>query len=209
MLTTLRRQTAVGLRVLIVMTVLCGIVYPLAIWGVSRIPGLSAHAEGSALTAPGTSQVVGSSLIGVDPVAANPAADPWFHTRPAATTREKGAVLGPADTSTSGGSNKGGFDSGLLAAVQQRRELVAAREGVPAAAVPPDAVTASASGLDPDIGPDYAALQTARVARVTGLAPAEVARLVADHTSGRTLGFLGEPRVHVPELNAAIAAARR
>lgn len=202
MLTTLRRQTATGLRVLLVMTVLCGIAYPLAIWGVSRIPGLSAQAEGSVL--PGGT---GSSLIGIDPVAADPAADPYFHTRPSATA-EADAGLGPADTTTSGGSNKGGFDTGLLQAVQQRRAVIAAREGVDPAAVPTDAVTASASGLDPDISPAYAALQAPRVARVTGLSLDRVEQLVADATSGRTLGFLGEPRVDVTELNLSVRDAR-
>ncbi|MBO4238213.1 MULTISPECIES: potassium-transporting ATPase subunit C [Pseudonocardia] len=202
MLTTLRRQTATGLRVLLVMTVLCGIVYPLAIWGVSRIPGLSAQAEGSVL--PGGT---GSSLIGIDPVAADPAADPYFHTRPSATA-EADAGLGPADTTTSGGSNKGGFDTGLLEAVQQRRAVIAAREGVDPAAVPTDAVTASGSGLDPDISPAYAALQAPRVARVTGLSLDRVEQLVADATSGRTLGFLGEPRVDVTELNLSVRDAR-
>lgn len=203
MFTTLRRQTAVGLRLLLVMTVLCGIAYPLAIWGVSRIPGLSARAEGSVL--PGGA---GSSLIGIDPVAADPAADPYFHTRPAANTVQDDAVLGPADTTTSGGSNRGGFDEELLAAVQERRALIAAREGVVPEAVPADAVTASASGLDPHISPEYATLQVARVARVSGLPVPEIERLVAEHRSGRTLGVLGEPRVNVPELNLAVRDAR-
>ncbi|MER5674474.1 potassium-transporting ATPase subunit C [Pseudonocardia alni] len=202
MLTTLRRQTATGLRLLLVMTVLCGIVYPLAIWGVSRVPGLSTHAEGSVL--PGGT---GSSLIGIDPVAADPAADPYFHTRPSSTSQAD-AGLGPADTTTSGGSNKGGFDTGLLESVQQRRAVIAAREGVAPAAVPVDAVTASASGLDPDISPAYAALQAPRVARVTGLPLARVEQLVGDATSGRTLGFLGEPRVDVTELNLSVRDAR-
>lgn len=202
MLTTLRRQTATGLRVLLVMTVLCGIVYPLAIWGVARIPGLSTAAEGSVL--PGGT---GSSLIGIDPVAADPAADPYFHTRPSATA-EADLGLGPADTTTSGASNKGGFDTGLLETVQQRRAVIAAREGVAPAAVPTDAVTASASGLDPDISPAYAALQAPRVARVTGLSLDRVEQLVADATSGRTLGFLGESRVNVTELNLSVRDAR-
>ncbi|MBN9790523.1 MULTISPECIES: potassium-transporting ATPase subunit C [unclassified Pseudonocardia] len=202
MLTTLRRQTATGLRLLLVMTVLCGIVYPLAIWGVSRLPGLSTQAEGSVL--PGGT---GSSLIGIDPVAADPAADPYFHTRPSSTSTAE-AGLGPADTTTSGGSNKGGFDTGLLESVQQRRAVIAAREGVDPAAVPTDAVTASGSGLDPDISPAYAALQAPRVARVTGLPLSRVQELVADATSGRTLGFLGEPRVDVTELNLSVRDAR-
>jgi K+-transporting ATPase ATPase C chain len=201
-LTTLRRQAATGLRLLIVFTVLCGIAYPLAVWGVSRIPGLAGRAEGSVITQNGTA--VGSTLIGVDPVPADPAADPYFHTRPSASSD---GVLGPADTSTSGGSNKAGDSTVLLDTVSQRRALIAQREGVAPDAVPTDAVTASASGLDPGISPQYAALQVGRVARVTGLPVGEVERLVAQATEGRILGFLGEPTVDVTELNAAVAAA--
>ncbi|MFR9803342.1 K(+)-transporting ATPase subunit C [Pseudonocardia sp. RS010] len=204
MLSTLRRQTGTGLRLLIVFTVLCGIVYPLAVWGVSRVPGLSGHAEGSLITQNGTA--VGSSLIGIDPVPADPAADPYFHTRPSASAE---GVLGPADTSTSGGSNKAGDSQDLLAAVTQRRALIAQREGVAPEAVPTDAITASASGLDPDISPAYAALQIDRVARVTGLPIAQVRDLVAQAIDGRILGFLGEPTVNVTELNLAVAAAQR
>lgn len=199
MLTTLRRQTATGLRTLLVMTVLCGIAYPLAIWGVSRIPGLSGNAEGSIV-----SGGAGSSLIGVDPVPADPGADPYFHTRPSASSA---GVLGPADTATSGGSNRGAFDASLVADVGTRRSLVAGREGVAPAAVPVDAVTASASGLDPDISPAYAALQQARVARVTGLPAERVRALVTGATDGRVLGFLGEPTVNVTELNLAVRDA--
>lgn len=210
MLTMLSRQTATGLRVLLVFTVLLGVVYPLLVWGVARIPGLSDRAEGSIVyTSDGTP--VGSSLVGVDPVAADPAADPYFHTRPAASSEDS---LGPADTSTSGGSNLGGFDSdpvdgGLLETVQERRSLIAGREGVDPALVPPDAVTASASGLDPHVSPEYAALQVARVAEVTGLPVPEVAALVADASDGRILGFLGEPTVNVTELNLAVQEATR
>jgi K+-transporting ATPase ATPase C chain len=201
-LTTLRRQAATGLRLLIVFTVLCGIAYPLAVWGVSRIPGLAGRAEGSVITQNGTA--VGSTLIGVDPVPADPAADPYFHTRPSASSD---GVLGPADTSTSGGSNKAGDSTVLLDTVSQRRALIAQREGVAPDAVPTDAVTASASGLDPGISRQYAALQVGRVARVTGLPVGEVERLVTQATEGRILGFLGEPTVDVTELNAAVAAA--
>ncbi|GAA1865641.1 potassium-transporting ATPase subunit C [Pseudonocardia ailaonensis] len=195
MLSTLRRQAGTGLIVLIVFTVLCGIVYPFAVWGVSRIPGLSATAEGTGST----------PVVAVDPVAADPNADPFFHTRPAASSED---VLGPADTSTSGGSNKAQDSTDLLDTISQRRALIAQREGVAPEAVPADAVAASASGLDPDISPAYAALQAARVARVTGLPMARVQQLVADATEGRILGFLGEPTVNVPGLNAAVAAAR-
>jgi K+-transporting ATPase ATPase C chain len=203
-LSTLRRQTGTGLRLLILFTVLCGIVYPLVVWGVSRLPGLSGHAEGSLVTQYGT--VAGSTLVGVDPVPTDPAADPYFHTRPAASAED---VLGPADTTTSGGSNKAADSTDLLDAVSRRRALIAQREGVAPEAVPADAVTASASGLDPDISPAYAQLQVARVARVSGLPQAEVEGLVAQATDGRILGFLGEPTVNVTELNLAVAAARK
>jgi K+-transporting ATPase ATPase C chain len=203
--TMLWRQTATGLRLLLVFTVLCGIVYPLVVYGVAHVPGLAGKAEGSVITsADGTP--VGSSLIGVDPVAADPAADPYFHTRPSASSE---GVLGPADTSTSGGSNMGGFDTELLDTINQRRALIAEREGVDLSAVPPDAVTASGSGLDPHISPEYAQLQVARVARVNGLSPDAVRELVAGASSGRVLGFLGEPTVNVTELNLATKEALR
>jgi K+-transporting ATPase ATPase C chain len=205
MVTMLRRQTATGLRALLLLTVLCGIAYPLATWGVAHLPGLADQAEGSLVSSvDGTP--AGSSLIGVDPVPADPDADPYFHTRPSASSD---GVLGPADTSTSGGSNKAADSSDLLDAIDQRRALIAAREGVAPALIPPDAVTASASGLDPDISPGYAALQVARVARVTGLSDTEVRHLVAQASSGRVLGFLGEPTVNVTELNLAVAAQPR
>lgn len=203
MFSTLRSQTGVGLRLLLVFTVVCGIVFPLVVWGVSRIPGLAHSAEGSTITHDGA--VVGSSVVAVDPVPADPAADPYFHTRPSASAQD---VLGPADPSTSGGSNKAADSTDLLDTAAQRRVLIAAREGVAPEAVPADAVAASASGLDPDISPDYAALQVDRVARVTGLPVAEVEQLVGGATRGRVLGFLGEPTVNVPELNLAVADAQ-
>jgi len=204
-LTTFWRQTATGLRILLLMTLLCGIAYPAAVWAVSRLPGLQDRAEGSLLTAPDGTPA-GSSLIGIDPVPADPAADPYFHTRPSASAHD---VLGPGDPSTSGGTNRGGFDTDLLDAVEQRRTLIAEREGVDPALVPPDAVTASASGVDPHISPAYAALQVSRVARVTGLPEADVRRLVEAHTDGRALGFLGAPGVEVTELNLAVQEAGR
>ena len=197
------RQAGTAVRALVVATVVLGLVYPLAVWGVSRLPGLSGPAEGSVLTAPDGTPT-GSSLIGVDPVAADPSADPWFHTRPSASADD---VLGPGNPSTSGGSNQGGFSTKLLDQVRQRRELIAIREGVDPAQVPADAVTASGSGVDPHISPAYAALQVPRVARVTGLPEARVRQLVAAVTAGRVLGFLGEPAVNVPRLNSAVTAA--
>ena len=199
--TALRRQLAAAARVLLALTVLLGVVYPAAIWGVSRLPGLEHHAEGS-LTP------TGSSLIGIDPVPADPAADPWFHTRPSASAPDSAvAGLGPADPTTSGGSNLGAASEDLGTAVAERRAIIAARESVDPAAIPPDALTASASGLDPHISPAYAVLQVPRVARVTGLGEDRVRALVADATDGRSLGVLGEPRVDVPALDASLVAA--
>ena len=205
MLTLLLRQTGAAMRMLLVATVVLGLAYPLAVWGVARLPGLNGPAEGSVLTGPDGTPA-GSSLIGIDPVPADPALDPWFHARPSASAED---VLGPGDPSTSGGSNQGGFSDKLLDQVQQRRALIAAREGVALAQVPPDAVTASASGVDPQISPAYAQLQAPRVARVTGLPETTVQQLVADATDARPLGFLGDPGVDVTRLNLAIAQARR
>ncbi|MFI6032143.1 potassium-transporting ATPase subunit C [Amycolatopsis magusensis] len=182
-------QAAAGLRVLLVMTVLLGVAYPLGVWAVSRIPGLQANAEGSIVMRDG--QAVGSELIGIDPVAADPAADPWFHTRPSAT----------GDPSTSGGSNKSGFNEDLVAEVGERQAAIAAREGVAPAAVPADAVTASASGVDPSISVAYAELQVPRVARNTGVPPDRVAELVREHTTGVL------PGVNVLQLNLAVRHA--
>jgi potassium-transporting ATPase KdpC subunit len=198
---TLLRQTLAGLRLLLVATVVLGVAYPLAIWGISRIPGLQANAEGSQLVVDG--KVVGSSLIGVDPVPADPANDPYFHTRPSASAEGN---VGPGDPSTSGGSNYGGANEDLLAAVQERRAVIAIREGVAPERVPTDAVTASASGVDPHISPAYAELQAARVARVTGLPLAEVRRLIAEHTTG---GVIAERVVNVTTLNVAIHQTAR
>lgn len=198
----LLKQSLAGLRVLLVLTVITGVLYPLAVWGIGRVPGLRANAEGSIITRNG--QAVGSALIGVDPVAEDPANDPWFHTRPSALAEDP---LGPGDPSSSLGSNKSAVNEDYDAVVAERRAAVAAREGVAPEQVPADAVTASASGLDPQISPAYAALQVARVARVTGLSEAVVRDLVAAGTTGRGLGVLGDPAVNVLQVNLAVRAA--
>jgi K+-transporting ATPase ATPase C chain len=209
---SLLKQTAAGLRVLLVLTVLTGILYPLGVWLVSRIPGLQANAEGSVVQVDGRD--VGSDLIGIDPVAKDPNNDPWFHDRPSAIALDQDGdgsadALGPADPSISAGSNKGAFDPDLVATIKDRKDLIAKREGVEASQVPADAVTTSASGLDPDISPAYAELQVRRVARVTGLSEQQVRALVEDNTDGRGLGVLGDPGVDVLTLNLAVQAARR
>ncbi|WP_373696124.1 potassium-transporting ATPase subunit C [Actinomycetospora aurantiaca] len=201
----LARQLGPALRLVLVATLVLGVLYPGVVWAVSRLPGLVDRAEGSVLDGP----VASSSLIGIDPVPADPAADPWFHLRPSASAPDSAtAGLGPADPSTSGGSNLATTAEDLVTAVAERRAVVAGREGVAPAEVPDDAVTASASGLDPDVSPEYASLQVPRVARVTGLPESEVRALVADATDGRVLGVLGAPTVNTSELNAALVATR-
>lgn len=196
---TALRQTGAGLRLMLVMTVLTGMLYPLAVWGVSRLPGLESKAEGSIVYSGG--RAVGSEEIGVDLTATDPNHDPWFHTRPSGTASDP---LGVGDPSTSGASNLASDNPKLVQLVQQRKAAIAAREGVSPDQVPPDAVTASASGLDPAISPAYADLQVARVARVNGLSDQQVRQIVDDHISGRGAGVLGEPTVNVLDLNLAI-----
>ncbi|HKS44006.1 MAG TPA: potassium-transporting ATPase subunit C [Amycolatopsis sp.] len=193
------KQSLAGLRVLLVFTVLLGVLYPLGVGLVARVPGLEAHAEGSVVSVNG--QAVGSSLIGIDPVAPDPAHDPYFHTRPSATASDP---LGQGNPAISGGSNKGAFNDDLVAAIQQRKNAIAEREGVSPAEVPADAVTASASGVDPDISVAYADLQVARVARNTGLSEGKVRQLVAENTTGYGIGL---PGVNVLTLNLAVRAA--
>lgn len=188
-MSALIRQSVAGLRVLLVLTVLTGLLYPLTVFGVGRL--VPDCADGSMIKVDG--QVVGSRLIG-QPFDG----DEWFLPRP--------SVAGDGyDPLASGASNLGPENADLLAAVEQRRAEVAAREGVDQALVPPDAVTASASGLDPHISPAYADLQVARVAHTRGLDEDTVRQLVAEATTGRELGILGEPRVNVLELNVALA----
>jgi K+-transporting ATPase ATPase C chain len=198
----LLRQTGTGLRLLLALTVILGVLYPLSVWTVSRLPGLSANAEGSVVRLDG--HAVGSSRIGVDLVAADPRHDPYFHTRPSASAKDS---LGRGNPSVSGGSNLAGNSEKLFGLVAQRKALIAAREGVSPSQVPADAVTGSGSGLDPDISPAYAYLQVRRVARVTGLGVPRVMAVVEQEVHGRELGFLGDPTVSVMGLNLAVRAA--
>ncbi|WP_053205059.1 potassium-transporting ATPase subunit KdpC [Jiangella muralis] len=188
-LSGLVRQSWAGLRVLLLFTVILGIAYPLAVTGVSQL-AFGDQADGSLVTHDG--EVVGSSLIG-QPFDG----EQWFHPRPS-------AAGDGYDTLASGGSNLGPESAELLATVEERRAAVAEANGVDPADVPPDAVTASGSGLDPHISPAYAGIQVDRVARARGLDPADVRALVDEHTQGRVLGFLGGERVNVLELNLAL-----
>jgi K+-transporting ATPase ATPase C chain len=209
----LLRQTWAALRVLVVLTIVLGLIYPLAVWGISRIPGLQSRAEGSIVTVNG--QPAGSSLIGLNPVDPNaknnPTDDRYFHTRASAEATDysdgDGLGLGSNDDAASAASNLGAANTTLVKQVQQRKAFIAKREGVDPGQVPADAVTASGSGVDPDISPDYAALQVARVARVNGLPVAQVQQIVTANTDGRGLGVLGEPTVNVQAVNIAVQQA--
>lgn len=199
MRSTFVRQTLAGLRLLLVLTVLTGVAYPAAVWSVAHLPGLAHRAEGSLVTHDG--RPVGSELIGTDPVDARAATDPTrdrdFHTRPSAS----------GDPASTGGSNLAGDNPKLLAAVEQRKAAIAHRERVEPQQVPPDAITASASGVDPQISVAHAQLQAPRVARTNGLPEQQVRTLVEEHTRDRAAGFLGEPTTTVLDLNTAVADA--
>lgn len=180
------RQLAPALRMLVVMTVLLGLLYPALVFALGR--AIPARTDGSLVTVDGT--VAGSSLLaqGFD-------SPDYFWPRPS---------VGGYDPLATGGSNLGPNNPDLVQVIEERRAAVAAANDVPPEQVPADAVTASASGLDPHISPEYAALQVARVAGARGLDTVVVADLVAEHTQGRVLGFLGEPGVNVLELNVAL-----
>lgn len=183
------RQSIVGLKVLLVMTVLLGVAYPAAVWGVSQVT-FRDNAAGQIVSVDG--QDVGSKIIGQDFAVKD---DDVFHSRPSAADYD-GLASGP--------TNLGPSNPDLLKAIGDRRRQIAAVEGVDVSAIPADAVTASGSGLDPYISPEYAALQVDRVARARGLSSADVRRLVDDNTYGRQLGFLGEAKVNVLTLNLAL-----
>ena len=197
----LRRQFVTGLLMTVVLTVLVGFVYPLAVTGISQVT-MSKRANGSLVTSDG--KVVGSSLIGQNFTDAkgNPLVQ-YFQPRPSA------AGTNGYDAMASSGSNLGPSNATLLDAVAQRVAQYRTLNGLAAGVeVPVDAVTASASGLDPQISVANARLQAPRVARVRGLSLARVHALIDAHTDGRSLGFLGEPGVNVLELNLALDGAR-
>jgi len=205
------RLAGAALRALIALTVLCGVLYPLAVTGIAQA-AFPHQANGSEVRADG--RTAGSALIGQTYTLdrkdkdGNPLPDPkYFQPRPSAagtnTVNTQYKIL------VSGGSNLAADSTVLSGQIKDRRAQIAAFNGVAPGAVPPDAVTASGSGVDPDISPAYATLQMTRVARANGLPRAEVARLVEHHTDGRALGFLGEPHVNVLELNIALRTLAR
>lgn len=189
------RQYWVALRVLLIATLVLGIAYPLVITAIGR--AMPAQADGSLISVDG--KVVGSSLIGQSFTDKDGAALPeWFQSRPS-------AAGDGYDGTSSSGSNQGTGSTTLLKAIAERKAAIAALDGVAASSIPVDALTASASGLDPQISPDYAREQVARVAAARGLKESDVAALVESMVRGRELGYLGDPTVNVLELNIALA----
>jgi K+-transporting ATPase ATPase C chain len=183
-------QLRAALVALLIFTILTGVIYPLVVTGVAQVV-FPHQANGSLIVE--KDKVVGSSLIGQtfdDPK--------YFWSRPSATSPQ--AYNGES----SSGSNLGPTNPDLAAAVKQRIDDLRKEQPDQTGPVPADLVTASASGLDPHISPDAAEFQVARVAKVRPMSEARVRELVREHTYGRTLGLLGEPRVNVLELNRAL-----
>lgn len=187
-------QLRPAVMLLILMTALTGIAYPLVVTGVARL-GFAHEAAGSLIEQNG--QVVGSELIGqsfVDQESGRTIPG-YFRSRPSAA----GAGY---DAAASSGSNLGPTNQKLVDQVTAQVEIVRAENNLPAdAQIPVDLVTSSASGLDPNISPASADLQVERVARQRGISEDEVRAVVEQATEGRTLGILGEPRVNVLKLN--------
>ncbi|MGW2563233.1 potassium-transporting ATPase subunit C [Streptomyces sp. NPDC001514] len=209
------RLLGAGLRALLVLTVVCGVIYPLLVTGVAQ--GLfSDKANGSEIKADG--KVVGSALIGQtynlpkkNPNDPEEAAVPdlkWFQPRPS-NGLGSNSVNTQYSIILSGATNRSGDNEELIQWVKDAKAAVikdnsTASYKVKPSDVPADAVTSSGSGLDPHISPEYAKLQVHRVAEKNNLDVEQVEKLVADHTDGRILGFMGEPRVNVLELNIAL-----
>jgi K+-transporting ATPase ATPase C chain len=196
------RQHIAGFRILLVFTVVCGFIYPLVMLGVSQL-AFHNQANGSLVSYNG--HVVGSSLLCQEFVDAkgNPLPQ-YFQPRPsdAVVSGEKNDY--GCDPLYSAASNLGPTNPAEITDITEQQKAISAFDHVSVASIPADAVTASGSGLDPDISPANAAIQVDRVAAARHLPVAEVRALVAKFTQGRTLGFLGEPRVDVLTLNIAL-----
>ncbi|WP_181276151.1 potassium-transporting ATPase subunit C [Brevibacterium oceani] len=186
MLPIFGRQLLTGARMLLVLTLVLGLAYPLAMVAIGRLmPAQDASIRNSA------GEVVGNAHL-AQPVSG----DDWFFPRPSA---------GDYDGLASGASNLAANSPELLRQISDRRSQIATREHVDPASIPADALTASASGLDPDISPEYARLQIPRVARETGLSRKDVTAMVQANTQNPLLGFIGEPQVNVVTLNNDLA----
>ena len=190
------RQTLTALRALIIFTIVLGIGYPLVVTGIGQL-AFASKSNGSLISSDG--KTVGSVLIGQSFTDKDGNALPqWFQSRPSAA----GAGY---DGGASSGSNLGPENPVLVKAIGDRQSAIAKDDGVTIGQIPADAVTASASGLDPHISPAFARLQVARVAAACGIPEQKVSDLVESMIQQRDLGYLGEPTVNVLQLNIALA----
>lgn len=191
------RQYWVAVRAMLVLTLAFGVVYPLVMTGIGQLT-MPAQANGSVIRLDGAA--VGSSLIGQSFAdTKGRALAQWFQPRPS-------AAGDGYDADASSASNLGPDNPQLTKAIEQRKAAIEKLDGTDAASIPPDAVTASGSGLDPHISPAYALLQVPAVARARGLSESRVMALVKSRIQGRDLGYLGEPTVNVLQLNLALSA---
>jgi K+-transporting ATPase ATPase C chain len=198
------REIRPAIVLVIALTLITGLVYPLAITGIAGVI-FPYQAQGSLIERDG--KVVGSALIGQ--VFAD---DKYFHGRPSATNApdpkdSTKTVDAPYNAANSMGSNLGPTNKALIDRV--KGDLDKLKEENPNAAVPIDLVTTSGSGLDPDISPEAALFQVPRVAKARNMPQERIRALVDEHTQGRTLGLLGEPRVNVLKLNLALDQAAK
>jgi K+-transporting ATPase ATPase C chain len=200
-MTSIRTQLRPAIVALVILTIITGIIYPLVVTGLAQVI-FPFQASGSIITRP-DGMLAGSALIGQQ------FDDPKYFWGRLSATGPVPYTAFNADTLTgSSGSNYGPLNPALKDAVQARIEALKTADPGNTAPIPVDLVTASASGLDPHISPAAAEYQVARVAKARGLDAAQVRMLVAQHTEGRQLGFLGEPRVNVLELNLALEGLR-
>jgi potassium-transporting ATPase KdpC subunit len=193
------REIRPAIVVLVALTLICGLAYPLAMTGIAQLI-FPSQANGSMIERSGT--VVGSALIGQDFES-----DKYFHGRPSATTAPDPkdptkTIAAPYNADNSGGSNLGPSNKALIDRVQG--DIDKLKKENPSAPVPADLVTTSASGLDPEISPEAAQFQIPRIAKARNLPEDRLRKLVDDNTEGRLFGLLGEPRVNVLLLNLAL-----
>ena len=196
------RQHIAGFRALLVFTVLCGLIYPAVMTGISQL-AFPNHANGSQVSFNG--RTVGSALLCQEFVDAkgNPLPK-YFQPRPSNAVDATSKTDYGCNPLFSAASNLGPNNPAEIQLIKQRQKAISAFDHVPVSQIPADAVTASGSGLDPGISPQNAAIQVNRVSEARHLPVSEVQDLVDKYTQGRILGFLGEPSVNVLELNIAL-----